>query len=311
MRILRFTLLQSYFSFINKNKKKALILINVGIFFTIFAISSAIISFVIEKKISDNQNDLLALQISDMENSTLISSLGVMFNNFYTSLDNEDNNRIEKQYLSETKLGNKIFSENDFYSPYINFVGEELKELKRENQDDSLNSNFSLEDMLDINNEHSQELLIGMKALWEEDEVKKYTDAVELAKEKYEKVKKIDFENYKLNKIPSFIDITEEILNYKLHHINKTDSKIADDYFLAIEFQFALKEWVEHIIGFVKHMHSYEQAEEETISKSILSLSNMEKNIILLTFIFQLIVFIIIQFFEVNSLDYNLRKRKK
>ena len=129
MRILRFTLLKSFFLFINKNIKKALILINVGIFFTIFAISSAIISFVIEKKISNNQNDLLAIQISDMETSTFISSFEAMFNNFGLALDNEENNRIEKQYLSETKLGNKIFSENDFYSPYINFVGKELKEF--------------------------------------------------------------------------------------------------------------------------------------------------------------------------------------
>ena len=311
MRILRFTLLQSYFSFINKNKKKALILINVGIFFTIFAISSAIISFVIEKKISDNQNDLLAIQISDMETSTFISSFEAMFNNFGLALDNEERNRIEKQYLSETKLGNKIFSENDFYSPYINFVGKELKEFKRQVEDDSLDSVFKLEDMLDINHEYNQEILIYMKTLWEEDEIKKYTDAVELAKEKFEKVQKIDFENYKLNKIPSFEDITEEILNYKSHHINRPDSKIFDDYFLALDFQFAIKVWVEQVLELIKRMHSYGQVEEETISKSILSLSNMEKNIILLTFIFQLIVFIIIQFFEVNSLDYNLRKRKK
>ena len=80
---------------------------------------------------------------------------------------------------------------------------------------------------------------------------------------------------------------------------------------MAIDFQFAIKVWVEQVLELIKRMHSYGQVEKETVSKSILSLSNMEKNIILLTFIFQLIVFIIIQFFEVNSLDYNLRKRKK
>ena len=310
MRILRFTLLQSYFSFINKNKKKALILINVGIFFTIFAISSAIISFVIEKKISDNQNDLLAIQISDMETSTLISSLETMFSNFDLALNNEERNRIEKKYLSETKLGNKIFSENDFYSPYIHHVFEVLKEFEREIKTDSDNL-FTLEDILDINNEVNQELLIVMKAGWEDDKIKEYIDAVELAKEKLEKVKKIDFENYKLNKIPSFKDISEEILNYKLHHINRPDSKIEDDYYLAIEFQFAIRVFFKEFLKIIKGMHLADQTKEEIITKNILSLSNMEKNIILLTFIFQLIVFIIIQFFEVNSLDYNLRKRKK
>ena len=51
MRFLRLTLLHSYFSIINKNKKKSLTLINTGIFLTLFAITSALISFFIEIKI--------------------------------------------------------------------------------------------------------------------------------------------------------------------------------------------------------------------------------------------------------------------
>ena len=65
MRFLRFTLLQAYFSSIQKNKKKALLFINVGIFLSIFAFSSAAISFFIEKKISEKQTELLYLQIDD------------------------------------------------------------------------------------------------------------------------------------------------------------------------------------------------------------------------------------------------------
>ena len=56
-------------------------------------------------------------------------------------------------------------------------------------------------------------------------------------------------------------------------------------------------------------MKAFDEEQIEIINKSILSLSKKEKNIILSTFIFQLIVFTIIQFFEVNSLNYQRRKK--
>ena len=77
------------------------------------------ISFFIEKKISDNQSELLATQISVRESSNLVASLEAFYNNLDKFVKYEENLRIEKQFLSETKLGNKIFSENDFYSPFI------------------------------------------------------------------------------------------------------------------------------------------------------------------------------------------------
>ena len=72
MRLLRISFLRTYLSVVNENKKKALFLINVGIFFTIFALSSASISFFIEKKISDYQNELLIMQMDSKWASNLI-----------------------------------------------------------------------------------------------------------------------------------------------------------------------------------------------------------------------------------------------
>jgi len=309
MRIFRFALLQSYFSIIGKNKKKALLLINIGIFFSIFAISSAMISFFIEKKISDNQNELLALQISVRESSNLVSTLEIAFNNLDQLINNEEDTRIEKQFLSETKLGNKIFSENDFYSPYIYFVGTELELIERSFKIDTSDDFFNLLMMFDINNEWNQEILNLMNNNWDDDEIKEYTDAVLIAKEKIEKVQKIDFENYKQTEIPSLKDITIEIVNYKSHHINKLNSKISDDYFTAVAFEFAIKNWFQQLLKFIKATKAFDEAQIEIVNKSILSLSKKEKNIILSTFIFQLIVFIIIQLFEINSLNYHRRKK--
>ena len=76
MRFLRFTLLQSYILSIQKNKRKALLIINTGIFLSIFSFSSATISFFIEKKISDIQNELTITQISARDgNNTIIKKV--------------------------------------------------------------------------------------------------------------------------------------------------------------------------------------------------------------------------------------------
>ena len=48
----------------------------------------------------------------------------------------------------------------------------------------------------------------------------------------------------------------------------------------------------------------------DELNKQIINLSNKEKNIILLAFILQLIIFIIIQFFEISSVNLNFKKKK-
>ena len=47
----------------------------------------------------------------------------------------------------------------------------------------------------------------------------------------------------------------------------------------------------------------------EEINKEIINLSNKEKNIILAAFLLQLFIFIIIQFFEISSVNITLKKR--
>ena len=126
MRYLRFTLLQSYILSIQKNKRKALLLINCGIFIAIFAVSSAIISFFIERDISEKQSEILQYQIQIKEGSTMMADLEAKFNQYSLSIKNEEDSRVDKQFFSETKLGNKVFSANDFYIPYIQYSAKEI-----------------------------------------------------------------------------------------------------------------------------------------------------------------------------------------
>ena len=44
--------------------------------------------------------------------------------------------------------------------------------------------------------------------------------------------------------------------------------------------------------------------------KEILYYSNQERNIISITFIFQFTIFLIIQIFEINSVKFNLKKKR-
>ena len=311
MRYLRFTLLQAYISSIQKNKKKALLLINTGIFFSIFAVSSAIISFFIERDISKKQSEILEYQISQKEGSTLISDLEMMFNQYTISIKNEENVRVDKQFFSETKLGNKIFSANDFYAPYLQYSAKEISELERAISTEEIDEygSMSIADLFDINNKYNQELIEIIKETWSQEDIDSFTDSILDVGKAYKEVKKINFEDYKFKKFQTLEEISLEIKKYKTFHINNSNSKLIDDYFTVINFDYAVKIWFSNFLNLIKSFGSGEKYTLNQLNKEIIILSKKEKNIILVTFFFQFLVFIIIQVFELNSINFNLRKK--
>ena len=119
MKLLRLSLLSSYFNYLSKNKKKALNFINLGIFLCIFAISTAGISFYIESKISEKQTQLLYLQIEDKNYSRFLSEFQSSMDNYSTLLVFEDNYKVEKEYLAQSNLESQVLTDLDFFGPYI------------------------------------------------------------------------------------------------------------------------------------------------------------------------------------------------
>ena len=311
MRYLRFTLLQAYISSIQKNKKKALLLINTGIFFSIFAVSSAIISFFIERDISKKQSEILEYQISQKEGSTMISDLEMMLNQYTISIKNEENVRVDKQFFSETKLGNKIFSANDFYAPYLQYQAKEILDLERAISTEEIDEygSMSIADLFDVNNKFNQEIIEIIKETWSQEDIDSFTDSILDVGKAYKEVKKINFEDYKFKKFQTLEEISLEIKKYKTFHINSSNSKLIDDYFTVINFEYAVKEWFSNFLYLMKSFGSGEKDTLNQLNKEIIILSKKEKNIILLTFLFQFFVFIIIQVFELNSINFNLRKK--
>ena len=312
MRFLRFTLLQSYILSIQKNKRKALLLINCGIFIAIFAVSSAIISFYIERDISEKQSEILQYQIQIKESSTMMADLEAMFNQYSLSIKNEEDIRVDKQFFSETKLGNKVFSANDFYIPYIQYSAIEISDLERaiSTEDDEYGS-MSIADLFDINNKFNQDMIEVIKENWSQEDIDDFTNSILKVAEAYKEVKKIDFENYKLKKFQTLEEISLEIKEYETFHLNSSNSKLIDDYFTIMNFDIAIKKWFS---SFLYLMKSFGAADDDFLNEKneeIIDLSKKEKNIILLTFLFQFLVFVIIQVFEINSVNFSVRKKLK
>lgn len=301
MRLLRITFLQTYLTVLNKNKKKALFLINIGIFFTIFALSSASISFFIEKKISDYQNELLILQMDSKSASNMISGLENSLNNYDLILENERYFRREKQFFSYTELGSKTFTQQDFYFSFNYVSGQSFKEYE------TMFKKFEY-NPFDIKNKQNQEIIKRLKEGWNENEVDEYVSLMLAANTYFQDVLKIDFEKYNIKKIPSLEEVKEDILN-KNNHIWFDSSEYEDDYYKILNFEQASKDYYQAMLKAVKGDAASVRDNINELNKIIIELSKQERNIIIITFLLQFIVFMIIQFFEINSLNFNFKKK--
>ena len=305
MKFARLTLLNSYFSINSKNKKKALTLINIGIFFSFFALSAAIISFYIEKKISDKQDELFTVQIEVNDYSELIQTVEAAYSLYEITLDSEELLRVDTQLSSETNIGNKLFTSKDFYGPYVMSFKRLLKEL--DNLEDGI-------DLFDLNSEANVYFLSMIEGVWDEEEVKKFKRSVTDLNKTNKIIEEINFDKYNFEKITSLEDMILEIINFKDYHVNKfthSDSPIAKDYYSINTHAFNLRDWMRNFLKVFKGLQSKGEETIDNINKEIILLSKKEKNTILFTFIFQFLIFSIIQIFEINSLNYNLKKKLK
>jgi hypothetical protein len=241
----------------------------------------------------------------------MITDLEMMFNAYSKSILNEENIRVDKQFFSETKLGNKVLSVNDFYAPFIQYTAKDIEELERviSTEDDDVYGFMTLVNLFDVNNKFNKDVLQSIKESWDEEDVEKFTSSIVRVGKAYKEIKKINFENYKFKKFQTLEEIFLEIEEYEALHINNLNSKSRVDYFTILEFELAFKNWIFSFLNLIKGTSSAEEEYLAETNEEILILSKKEKNIILITFLFQFLVFIIIQVFEVNSINFNLKKR--
>ena len=302
MRILRFILLNTNFLTNSKNKKKALMLINVGIFLTIFAITSALITFTVEKKIADKEEELIYLQISAKEYGKIITEIESALNMFESIFSYEEDSMIDKEYFANIKIGSRLISQNDFYKPYIYYALRDAQTMLSDFDEDDF-------DIFDENNEFYQYIYEYISE-WAEDDLNAFKTAVKDFTENYKKIENINFIEFSQKKIPTYQEIVDEIK--KGEKIDLLSNLQTGDYHTNVrDFDLATVNWMIQMLRFFKSYNTAEMNLIEEISIEILSLSKKEKNIILTTFIFQFFIFVIIQFFEINSFNINFKKKNK
>lgn len=295
MRFIRFTLLLN--SLLNKsNKSKFLKFINIGIFFSLFAISSALITFYIENKIDKLEYSLSENHILQKENKQTIEDLVQMRVVLKSILISDKAITELYEFTASTKLGQYLITVDDLYLPTLFIEGQESAKMFKEMTEDGL-----------------WEGLQEMVSEWfgeESEEYKDYTEALEsfyknvdIYKNDYEKYFDRIF-NYDLNIVADEILSKEKSINYYDHKFQKATQKLD----ILLYDMFILLEVME------KFFYELSSAYEDDIfelNKEIVKLSKQESKIIIVAFIFQFIVFIIIQYFEVLSIQPKKLKNAK
>ena len=289
MKLLRISLLFNYLKN-TSNQKKFLRYINIGIFFSIFAISSAIITFYIETKIDKLEFELTELHIEQRDTKRTIKDFMAIKTVLKSIIVSDKALDDLYEYTASTKLGNYMITVDDLYLPTL-FI-----ETAEGNDMEELATMFS---------EYSEYV-----SEWfgkDSKELKDFTEATISMNEN------IDFYDTDYSKYHERIfdygtkNVTNQILSKKTSVNYYDDHKFYREYkklntiyynlFLTLEIiEKMLFEWMET-----------SKNDSSKINIEILNLSKNESLIIIFAFIFQFIVFLIIQYFEITSIN-NERK---
>lgn len=294
MKILRISLLLNLFRN-SKNQSKFLTYINIGLFLSIFAISAAVISFVIETKIDKIEFDLAELHQEQRSEQMMLAEIVKVQSQFSLAISNAEALNDLYEYIASTKLGQYTISVNDIYLPAL------LSEM-----DDS----EWYQEMLDEGMWSAVIELFAESFGEESKEFKSFTKSLEIL-ENYDELFNKDTSLY-YQKIFNYDykEVTDEIFNYE-SSINLFKTPIYKDYV-------KMNDIIPHLLNIVSIMQKYYDAQAlasakltSQLNNEIIDLSRLESQVIIFAFIFQFIVFLIIQYFEVTSIRNEKRLNAK
>ena len=306
MRILRLSFLKQYF-ILSKNIKRALLIINTGIFLSIFAATSASVSFYIEKKINEKEFLLIESQqtLRDLsDGSTTFSSIFTLYN----TLMNNETSRVSASSLSSmTDFGDKVLSNKDFYLPVIFTATKEIEVFS-----EIINEKIILDEKDDVIKEMTllEWLLFAIRD-WTEEDIKEVETSIDEFKLTVDEIKKINISIYEETIFHStYLDLLKEINNSDNNSINNYEHKIYKDYKTAMDLNYAAMDLLKTIGLILGGLESTYIDEIKKLNSEISKLSDLEKNIIFIAFILQFIIFFIVQFFEISSVSREINKKK-
>jgi len=284
--------LLKFFILNKKHTKKTLLIINFAIFLTIFALSSALISVYTEDKINQKELDLIETQ----RNQNYFHKMRTMFPVFHKSLDtalafDRTVNRFNL-VLYETKFGNKIMSNRELYFYRFHALIGPAYDLFEED--------LGIEDLTIIIDWYFEEE--QQKTLGHEKIIEKYY----YFKKKYKEIKKDteDFEQYQ------FVSKTDLLKDTASNESSMSFEKYIDYWNIAWELNLWFLDLLELMEKTYVQAIEIQKIQIKELNDDIIELSKRESRFILFAFFLQLIIFIIIQFFEISSVrsDNSLRK---
>lgn len=296
MKIINLSFFSRYFKN-NQNKKKYLKFINIGIFFSIFAITAALITFKTETTIDKLEFELTELHNEKKESSDFSEIFSSLRKEINQHLNNEANFNKLYEFNSSTLLGNKILTVNDLYLPslFLDFQSSDFIYLQDIFKNDD-NDFKVLEDNSELFYGEENWIVKGLKESGQK--LREYKDFF-----------KKDFSDY-------YDDIfnydLEKIINYSSDtRVNLYTDVIYDDYKKLINFWSELENYLFYLNVFFTDIDKDTALQIDENQKEIIRLSNQENQTIILAFILQFIVFIIIQFFEISATQKELINNAK
>ena len=284
----------SYFS-ISKNKKKALFFINIGIFLSVFALTSAGISIFIENKINKLEYEHQSLINDKTEFERLQSQVPTYYLQTVQSDIIDRTSEYKKDFFDLNSFTSRLISKQDIYLVAIISQRDEALEI----------GEFS--EIFGEGNEENPEMNYVFELLFNKEEIKYYKNLIKkneksfkpiIDEKTYKRYKKIIYDTNEKNLIADSLEGNQNFYKGQLYK----KFKIYEDY------KENIAEFIDFSNFFLLRIIDFYDDEITRVNEEIVYQSSLENKIIGIAFVFQLLVFTIIQFFEISSIAKARRK---
>ena len=279
LRAIRLGLLQDL------TQKRLRFILNIAIFLSVFAIVSTLISLSIEQKINSNQKKISKNNLLIDIASLSIQSLPRNINSLTTIINDSKKNNEIMFFLYFTKSG-IIFDDRDLYyfgtARLANLIEDNYKKI------DMFSDISSFENDIEINDDYKN--FLKLKKEIKNDE--------KTFKQMYEKIQEDAKKFTKDQKGTKVIENKEFYKSLKEYYYNFL--KFADK---QVDIQI-------DILNVLRSLTDKKKNENIDIRKDISNLSGSISKYILIAFILQLIIFIIVQLFEVYTTKKELDEKR-
>ena len=295
MKLVRFSLILNLFRS-TKNFKKFIILINIGIFLSIFAVSSSLVSFYIEKKINDLEFKIVNEQIEIKDTAKQLSYIRDLRTKMHLSVNKENDNNNLYEYISNQSISGALISVNDVYLPEL-VVESEIGDFNV--LIEIFEGEYSIMDMRkDIAEGYGED---SWQVMQMDIFIKNFDSIKNFKIKKYSKYYK---------KIFSFnlINLSDEINDGT--SIKDFNDPIYKDYIKLFEIYRNLDSFAALSESLLFDIKFNSEEILQNLNNDLLRYSKNERNIIIFAFFFQIIMFLIIQIFEVTSLQKEMKNKR-